>query len=106
MAATRNEGIIEPVPAKENKSEKLQKTKKKKRKNKNTPRFDVRTYLQQIHGVDVLEIFGMSEISALEILSETGTDLSKRPTGNHFVPWMNFCPNNKITGGKLISSMK
>ena len=105
MAATRNEGIIEPVPAKENKSEELQKTKKKKRKNKNTPRFDVRTYLQQINGVDVLEIFGMSEISALEILSETGTDLSKWPTGNHFVSWMNFCPNNKITGGKLISSM-
>jgi len=79
--------------------------KKKKRKNKNTPRYDVRAYLEQIHGVDVLEIFGISEISALEILSETGTDLSKWPTGNHFVSWMNFCPNNKITGGKLVSSM-
>ena len=79
--------------------------KKKKRKNKNTPCYDVRAYLLQIHGVDVLEIFGISEISALEILAETGTDLSKWPTGNHFVSWFNFCPNNKITGGKLISSM-
>jgi transposase len=105
MAAVANEGIIEPVPARENEDEKPKKEKKKKRKNKNTPRYDVRAYLEQIHGVDVLEIFGISEISALEILSETGTDLSKWPTGNHFVSWMNFCPNNKITGGKLISSM-
>jgi transposase len=105
MAAVRNEGIIEPISTKVNEDEKPKKEKKKKRKNKNTPRYDVRTYLEQIHGIDVLEIFGISEISALEILSETGTDLSKWPTGNHFVSWMNFCPNNKITGGKLISSM-
>jgi transposase len=105
MAAVANEGIIETVPAKGNEGEKPKKGKKKKRKNKNTPRYDVRAYLEQIHGVDVLEIFGISEISALEILSETGTDLSKWPTGNHFVSWMNFCPNNKITGGKLVSSM-
>ena len=104
MAAVANEGIIEPVAATAaNKESKIQKTKKKK--NKNTPRYDVRAYLQQIHGVDVLQIFGISEISALEILSETGRDLSKWPTANHFVSWLNLCPNNKITGGKLISSM-
>jgi hypothetical protein len=40
----------------------------------------------------------------MEILSETGTDLSGWPTGNHFVSWLNLCPNNKISGGKLISS--
>src|SRR5205823_562326 len=109
MTAVANEGIIETVadnsivdgkPGGEK-----EKKKKKKRKNKNTPRYDVRAYLEQIHGVDVLEIFGISEISALEILSETGTDLSRWPTGNHFVSWLNFCPNNKITGGKLVSSM-
>ena len=105
MAAVVNEGIIETVPAKGNEDGKPKKEKKKKRKNKNTPCYDVRAYLLQIHGVDVLEIFGISEISALEILAETGTDLSKWPTGNHFVSWFNFCPNNKITGGKLISSM-
>lgn len=104
MTAVANEGIIETVPAKGKKDEQPKKE-KKKRKNKNTPRYDVRAYLLQIHGVDVLEIFGISEISTLEILAETGTDLSKWPTGNHFVSWLNFCPNNKITGGKLVSSM-
>lgn len=34
----------------------------------------------------------------------TGTDLSRWETSNHFVSWLNLCPNNKITGGKLVSS--
>ena len=52
----------------------------------------------------MLEIFGISETTALEILSETGTDLKRWPTANHFVSWLNLCPNNKITGGKQVSS--
>ena len=47
---------------------------------------------------------GISEIAALEILSETGTNLHEWPSRNHFVSWLNLCPNNKISGGKLISS--
>lgn len=106
MAAVQNEGIIETVQTepKDESQTKIYNGKKKKKKNKNAPRYDVRQYLQQIHGVDVMDIFGISEISALEILSETGTDLSKWSTGPHFVSWLNFCPNNKITGGKLVSS--
>jgi hypothetical protein len=30
----------------------------------------------KIHGVDVMEIYRLSHIAGLEILSETGTDLS------------------------------
>jgi hypothetical protein len=41
----------------------------------------------------------------MEILSETGIDMSKWETSKHFVSWLNLCPNNKISGGKLISSM-
>jgi transposase len=41
----------------------------------------------------------------LEILAETGTDMSKWENEKHFVSWLNLCPNNKISGGKLISSM-
>ena len=78
--------------------------KKQKQKNKNSPSYDVRKYLEKIHGVDVMEIFGISEISALEILSETGTDLSRWGNEMKFVSWLNLCPNNKITGGKLVSS--
>jgi transposase len=66
--------------------------------------YNTKKYLQEIYGVDVTEIYGISQIAALEILSETGTDLSKWPTERHFVAWLNLCPNNKISGGKLISS--
>ena len=54
--------------------------------------------------MDVLDIYGLSDIGGLELLSETGTDLSKWKTEKHFVSWLNICPNNKISGGKVISS--
>lgn len=96
--AKPNEGVVEVKPMVENKSM------TKKKKDKNHPRFDVRKYLETIHGVDVLNIYGLSETGGLELLAETGTDLSKWKNENHFVSWLNLCPNNKISGGKLISS--
>jgi transposase len=93
MEASRNEGVIEQTAPP-----------KIKAKPKKHPQFNTRSYLQKIHAVDVLAIYGISDIAAIEILSETGTDLSKWPTEKHFVSWLNLCPNNKISGGKLISS--
>jgi transposase len=96
--ASRNDGVIETG------KEKKTVIKKKKTKAKNHPEFDVREYLQRIHGVDVLAIFGLSDIGGLELLAETGTDLSKWENDLHFTSWLNLCPNNKISGGKIISS--
>ncbi|HVU98502.1 MAG TPA: IS110 family transposase [Puia sp.] len=76
----------------------------RKHANKNKPRFNTSDYFRSILGVDVMAIYGISDILALEILSETGTDMSKWETAKHFVSWLNLCPNNKISGGKLISS--
>lgn len=75
-----------------------------KKKQKNSLAFDTRKYLQCILGTDVLEIHGISEVGALEIFAETGTDMDKWPSAKHFVSWLNLCPNNKISGGKLLSS--
>jgi transposase len=77
---------------------------KKKKKHKGTPAFNIRSYLEKIYGTDVLAIYGLSEMCGLEILSEVGVDLTKWETSKHFVSWLNLCPNNKISGGKLISS--
>ena len=109
LSALQNDGVIEPVetlPSTQNAAVEttVTPTKKKKKKSKNTPVYNVRNYLIEIHGVDVLEIFGISEISALEILSETGTEMTKWATESNFISWLNLCPNNKISGGKLISS--
>lgn len=96
-----NDGVIDDAGHREVPNE----TKPKpKRKNKNQPKFDVRQYLRKIHGVDVMAIYGINEIGGLDLLAETGTDLSKWETEKHFVSWLNLCPNNKISGGKLISS--
>lgn len=77
----------------------------KKQATKNKPKFNTSSYLKAIYGVDVMAIYGISDILGLEILSETGTDMTKWPTSKHFVSWLNLCPNNKVSGGKLISSM-
>ena len=98
--ARQNEGVFEPLK----KIESDLKTPGKKKKNKNSPLIDIRKYLQNIHGVDVMEIYGISDISALQILGETGTDLNKWENEKHFTSWLNLCPNNKITGGKIVSS--
>lgn len=102
-----NEGVIEIKKSNTDKSDAdaIGKPKRiKKTKDKNHPPFDVRRFLERIHGTDVLAIYGLSDISGLEILSETGTDLSRWENEAHFRAWLNLCPNNKISGGKIISS--
>jgi hypothetical protein len=107
IVAQKNDGVIEPNPTEQTAPKTNTDIKKKKvRKSKNTPYWDVRKYLHRIHGVDVVDIFGVSEVTALEILSETGKDLSKWPTENHFVSWLNLSPNKKESGGKLISGKR
>jgi hypothetical protein len=98
LEARQNEGVMVM------KNNKDKKQRIKKGKDKNHPRFDVRRSLERIHGVDVLNIYGLSETGGLELLAETGTDLSKWKNENYFKSWLNLCPNNKISGGKLISS--
>lgn len=99
LQSYQQEGVM--LELKENK---VTQQKEKKKKQKNHPGFDVRSYLSNIHGVDVLAIYGLSAVVGLELLAETGTDLSKWPNEKHFVSWLRLCPNNKISGGKLISS--
>jgi len=102
-----NEGVVAPIEVTvEVTVEAKDETKKtvKKQKSKNNPAFNVRGYLERIHGVDVLSIYGLNETGGMEILAETGTDLSRWETANHFRSWLNLCPNNKISGGKVISS--
>jgi transposase len=73
-------------------------TKPPKKATKNKPGFNTCNYLKAIHGIDVMAIYGISDIAALELLAETGTDMSKWPSAKHFVSWLNLCPNNKISG--------
>jgi len=81
-----------------------EKSKPKKKGKKNQFNFSASTYLKEIVGVDLTKIPGISDVSALEFLSEVGTDMSKWKSAKHFAAWLNLTPNTKITGGKIISS--
>lgn len=80
--------------------------KRHKRRHKNSFNFDGTKYLMQILGIDVTRIYGISEITATEIISEVGTDVSKWGTDKHFVSWLNLSPNNRITGEKKLKPKK
>jgi hypothetical protein len=36
------------------------------------------------------------------VISEAGWDMSKWPTEHHFVSWLRLCPDNRISGDKVI----
>jgi transposase len=70
----------------------------------NDPRFDVRGALYYAVGLDLTEIEGVDEVTALVIISEIGVDLSKFETVKHFCSWLGLCPQFRKTGGKVKSS--
>lgn len=70
---------------------------------KNAPRFDVRTYLFRLCGVDLTRINGLNPITALKVIAEVGPDLSRFKTAKHFASWLGLCPGTKISGGKVLS---
>ena len=76
----------------------------KKRNQKNAPRFDVQNQLYRMTGVDLTRIDGVDAYTALKVVSEVGTDMTKWPTAKHFASWLGLSPNNRITGGKVMSS--
>ena len=80
------------------------KTPRKKKPKKNEFSFEIRSVLKAIVGVDLCKVEGINENSALELISEIGTDMSKWKSNKHFSAWLNVAPNTKITGGKIISS--
>ena len=73
-------------------------------KQKNAPAFDVRAHLYRITGVDLTRIDGVDAYTALKVVSEIGTDMSKWPSAGHFASWLGLSPDNRITGGRILSS--
>jgi len=78
-----------------------------KRANKNAPEiknFNQVAY-QFFNGVDLLAIEGLSHATVLSIISEIGpAGFKKFKSSKEFVSWLRLAPNNKISGGKVLSS--
>jgi len=76
----------------------------RKRHQGNAPRFDVRSRLYRMTGVDLTAIDGVDAYTALKVVSEIGTDMSRRPTVKRFASWLGLSPNNRVSGGRVMSS--
>jgi hypothetical protein len=55
-------------------------------------------------GVDLSKIDGVSGQTLLSIISEIGTEVDKFPTAKHFSSWLRLAPNNRKSGGRVMSS--
>jgi transposase len=63
--------------------------------------FDLRIEAYKLFGVDVTQIPGLATM-ALVLFAEIGRDLSKWPTASHFASWLALCPDNDISGGRVL----
>jgi transposase len=55
-------------------------------------------------GVDLTAIEGIGPTAGLIFLTEVGADLSAFPSEKRFCSWLGLCPDNRISGGKVLSS--
>jgi len=67
-----------------------------------TPQFNLGHELHRISGVDLTRIDGIDVGVAQTVISEVGVDMTRWKTDAHFASWLGLCPDNRITGGKVI----
>ena len=78
---------------------------RRSRPSKNEPRLELRSPLHRITGgADLSQINAIGPYGALQIIAEIGTDMSRWPTAKNFASWTTLAPNNKVSGGRLLSS--
>jgi len=63
--------------------------------------FDLRTESYKLFGVDLTQIPGLMAM-VLMLFSELGRDMSRWPTAGQFVSWLALCPDNDISGGRVL----
>jgi transposase len=70
---------------------------------KNAPRFELRSELQRVTGVDLTRIDGIDVMVAQTLISEVGLDMSRWKTEAHFSSWLGLCPDNRTSGDKVLA---
>ena len=78
-----------------------------KRINKNA--VDIKNFnqiaFQYFGGVDLMAIEGVSHATVMAVMSEIGIDgFRKFKSAKEFCSWLRLAPNNKISGGKVLSN--
>ena len=65
--------------------------------------FDPLPHMQAA-GVNLTKIPGIESQLAVKILSEIGVDMARWKTVKPFTSWLGLSPENKVSGGKRLSS--
>ncbi len=74
-----------------------------RRSNKTALRItELRVQHYRILGVDLTAVPGISSPTVQVLLAEVGHDWSKFPTASAFASWLGLCPDNDISGGKIL----
>jgi len=73
------------------------------RKDRHDLGFDATAALYRMTGVDLTAVNGLEAHTVLKILSETGVDMTRWETDKHFGSWLGLAPNNRVSGGKVLS---
>ena len=77
------------------------KRQRQRKKKSGSPDFDMRTEAYKLFGVDLTQIPGLMTLVFM-LFSEVGRDMTRWPTAAHFVSWLGLCPDNDISGGKVL----
>ena len=75
----------------------------RKKTNKHTPAFDVSQIALNYFQTDLSAISGMGHNTVLCLLTTLGKDIHKFSSAKSFASWLRLVPNNKISGGRIIS---
>src|SRR6476469_5082607 len=92
----------EPEPSPTTPRELRSGPKRRRKAGSHAPQFDLRGELHRISGVDLTRIDGIDVGVAQTVISEVGVDMTRWKTEAHFASWLGLCPDNRITGGKVI----
>jgi transposase len=71
---------------------------------KHAPRYNVAAYVEMFTGYDPTCLPGIGPQIAFGLLAELGRDMSKWQTEKHFGAYLALSPQQKISGGKLLST--
>jgi transposase len=63
----------------------------------------LQSHLYRIFGVDLTLIPGINVLTTQTLLSEIGPDLSRFACAPAFTSWLGLCPDNRVSGGKVLS---
>ena len=73
-----------------------------KHKNKKSADGILKSELRRVFGVDLTKIPGIRTGIAQTLFGEIGPDFTKFRSASAFASWMGLCPDNDISGGKIL----